>query len=232
MLKPNFLTTPIFMFFMLLSQSSIVHATLDRSLEDWAFNIDGNVSEASFGDPNPATGTLVDGLGTLSVDVTGLGSHSVIGFLDFELFEGFNTFYNEFGVATGTPQIGQSWEIDEPGFIFGDIYDNVLNGSLDNSNGVSAGFEDDVSIAFGWDFSLFANDLATISFTITDILPTVDFFLTQTDPDLNQSIYFYSALDIQITGGPAGPATIPEPSVLYLLLFAGFGLLIQKKIKK
>ena len=200
--------------------------SFEISLEDWVFNIDGAVSEAFNGDLMPTTGDLVDGLGTLSLDITGAGTHSVIAYLDFEIFEDINTFFNESGSATGTPEIGQSWEIDEPGFFFGDIVDNALGGSLDNSNGVPAGSEDDTAFAIGWDFALLAGDVASIDFVITDLLPSADFFLTQTDPDVGQSLYFYSTLDIATTGGPPGPTvTVPEPPLPVLLVFGALGIL-------
>jgi len=212
-----------------------VQAIPVTSLEDWVFNIDGTTSENFFGDPLPTTGSLVDGLGTLSLEITGSGTHNVIGYFDFEIFEDFNTFFNESGFETGAPAIGQSWEIDEPGFIFGDIVDNVIAGSLDNSNGVPAGFEDDVALALGWDFSLLDGDIASIDYVVTSILPTVDFFLTQTDPDLGEAIYFYSKLDIQTSGGPPGPKpgpniNVPEPPVLYLMITALLCLLLQNRL--
>lgn len=231
MRKRLLLTAKLFVFSILILQFHSAQALPTTSLEDWIFNIDGTISEDFAGDPIPTTGTLVDGFGTLSLEVTGLGSTSVIGYFDFEIFEDFNTFFNESGAATGTSAIGQSWEIDEPGFIFGDIVDNVFAGSLDNSVGVMPGNEDDVAFAIGWDFSLLDGDVATIDFTITDILPAVDFFLTQTDPDLGESIYFYSSLDIQTTGGPPGPSVdVPEPPTVYLIITSLLCLFLRSEL--
>lgn len=208
----------------LLLQFHSAQAVPNINLEDWVFNIDGVTSENFFGDTIPASGSLVDGLGTLSLEITGGGAHNVIGYFDFEIFEDINTFFNESGSETGTPAIGQSWEIDEPGFVFGDIVNNVLVGSLDNSNAVTAGFEDDVAFALGWDFVLLDDDIATIDYIFSGMPPIVDFFLTQTDPDLGESIYFYSVLDVVSVGGPPGPqpdpVNVPEPPILYLILVA------------
>jgi len=202
------------------------------SLEDWIFNIDGATHEAFFGDPLPTTGSLVDGLGTLSLEITGSGSHNIIGYFDYEIFETSNTFFNESGAVTGTPETGQSWEIDEPGFIFGDIIDNAITGSLDNSVAVSPGNEEDVAFAIGWDFSLLANDTAFIDFVITDMLPSVDFFLTQMDPDLGESIYFYSTLDVQGSGFlPGSSVDVPEPSTWYLMLAGLLCLFLSRNYK-
>ncbi|MDT8282666.1 MAG: hypothetical protein RQ982_07620, partial [Gammaproteobacteria bacterium] len=228
------LSTRLFIFAILSLQFHSVQAIPETNLEDWIFNVDGDISENFFGDPIPTTGTLVDGFGTLSLEITGGGAHNIIGYFDFEIFEDFNTFFNESGSATGTPAIGQSWEIDEPGFIFGDIVDNVLLGSLDNSNGVPTGFEDDVAFALGWDFVLLDDDAATISYIFSDIVPTVDFFLTQTDPDLGESMYFYSVLDVISTGGPAGPqpdpVDVPEPPIAFLILSAALLMFLRNRL--
>lgn len=232
MRKRCLLSAKLFVFALSSLQFHIAQALpITTSLEDWIFNIDGTIHEQFAGDPLPTTGALVEGLGTLSLDVTGGGSHSVIGYFDFEIFEDFNTFFNESGAATGVPAIGQSWEVDEPGFIFGDIVDNVFAGSLDNSVGVTPGNEDDVAFAIGWDFSLLDGDTSSIDFIITDMLPTVDFFLTQTDPDLVESIYFYSVLNIQTTGDPAGPTVVvPEPPTIYLMLTALLCLFLKNNL--
>lgn len=226
--KPLLFTSKLFIFTIasLLFNSA---QAIEISLEDWVFNIDGVISEDFAGDPLPATGVLVDGLGALSLEITSSGSHNIIGYFDFEIFESFNTFFNESGMETGIPAIGQSWEIDEPGFIYGDIVDNVFLGALDNSNGVPAGAEDDVGFSIGWNFSLLPGDIATIDFIFSDTLPAVDFFLTQTDPDLNQSLYFYSSLDIQTDGLPPGPSVIPLPPTIYLMISGLLGLLISQK---
>ena len=199
---------------------------------DWIVNVDGAISENYNGDPLPLTGELTDGFGTLSMKVTGEGFHSVIGFFDFEIDQQVNTFFNESGSATGTAAAGQSWEIDEPGYLFGDIVDNVYSGSLDNSNGVPVGAEDDMSFAMGWDFSLQADDMAIIDFIFTDILPSVDFFISHFDADSNSEFYFYSALSIQNSGAPVVPpvTSVDEPSTL-VIMFIGLLFVVSRKIK-
>jgi len=233
LLMRKFLLAPV-RILVLIASSLVLHSAhaIEISLEDWIFNIDGSVTEKFAGDALPTTGSLVNGLGTLSLDVTGGGSHNLIGYFDFEIAENFNTFFNESGAVTGSPAIGQSWEVDEQGFVFGDIVDNVFAGSLDNSVGVTPGAREDIAFAIGWNFSLLASDIASIDFVFTDILPTVDFFLTQTDPDLGKSLYFYSSLNIQSTGSPAGPGvTLPEPPTMLLMLIAFSGLFLFRKRK-
>ena len=75
--------------------------------------------------------------------------HNILVFLDIEIDELVNTFFNEFGSVVGAPGAGLSWEIDEPGYVFGDIYTNFVAGALDGTNGVPSGSPDDVSFALG-----------------------------------------------------------------------------------
>ena len=74
-------------------------------------------------------------------------------FLDAEINEGSGLWYNERGEAAVSPGGASSWEIDEPGYLFGDIYDHYLSGSLDHTvfNGDASRVED-VSLALGFDF--------------------------------------------------------------------------------
>jgi hypothetical protein len=204
-------------------------------LFDWGFNIDGTTVDSltlSGGYYTPIAGDLpanIDvsgfdfsnglgsggGLGTISVTVTGLGNHFVGGFFDHEIVEDTNTYFNEFGTATGSLAAGQSWEIDEPGFVDGDIFDNFSAGSFDNGIGTSifgSSFNpagDDISMAMGWNFTLDPLDaFATINFLISDQTPDSGFYLTQTDPESNPWIYFSS--DLAIT-------PVPEPATILLL---------------
>jgi len=194
--------------------SSIASAAV-IGLFDYAFNVDGTVYYPGDVVPGLSDGSFdyTTGLGTLTFTISDVGSHYVATFLDHEIDEADNTFFNEFGFADGTLDAGQSWEIDEPGYVFGDIFDNFLASALDNSNNVPDGLNDDVSMALGWDFTLAADETALISFIVSDQMPS-SFFLRQTDPDSDASIYFSSSLDIR--GG--GPAPVPEPGTLILML--------------
>jgi hypothetical protein len=102
---------------------------------------------------------------------------------------------------------------------------------LDNSNAVPVGSEDDVSMALGWDFTLLVDEFAEATFHLTDSLPTSfsGFYLTQTDPDSQATLYFYSTLNIQQcpTGGCGG--SVPEPSMLGLLGIAMAGMLLARR---
>jgi len=121
--------------------------------------------------------------------------------------------------------VGQSWEIDEPGYVFGDIYDNML----DNTNSVPAGLEADVSFALGWNFTLAAGDLVTINLNLSDVLNTSGFYLQHTDNevgsnfDLSESVYYWSDLTI---------SPVPVPAAIWLFgsgLVGLIGLGLRKK---
>ncbi len=205
-------------------------ATLN--LEDWAFFIDGDIYEAYGGDTMPATGSLDgSGLGTLSWSTNQTGLHTFIGFFDFEIDEDINTFFNEYGAASGTLDAGQSWEIDEPGWVFGDIYDHATDpfsyGGLDNSNNVPESAKDDVSFALGWDFFLNAGQSATIELILSQAAPLSGFYLEHNDSESSESVFYYGDLDIK--GGGATP--IPEPSTIFLL-FGGIAVLYALGSKK
>ncbi|TVP58439.1 MAG: PEP-CTERM sorting domain-containing protein [Halomonadaceae bacterium] len=190
------------------------------NLTDWAFNINGDISEAYLGDPMPGSGSLdaSTGLGTLSFDFLAPGSHSFVGFFDMDIDAHLNTYFNEFGAAHGTAGAGQSWQIDEPGYVFGSIYDNTLAGSLSNSNNLPSGTPEDVSFALGWDFVLAPGETAQLFLTLSHVLDTTGFYLEQVDhetgPDFSEStsIYFWSSLEIS-----GGSVAVPEPASLGLL---------------
>ena len=198
------------------------------SLFDYGFNLDGTIK--GVGDPLPsniniAAFDLATGLGTIGVTITGPGAHYFAVFVDHEIDEAVNTFFNEFGSTSGAPGAGLSWEIDEPGYVFGDIYDNFKAGALDGSNGVPDTAPDDVSMAMGWDFTLAASQKATIELTLSLAPPRSGFYLQQTDPDSVVSVYFASSKAISDTG------VVPEPGTVVLLL-SGLVLIAAARLRK
>jgi hypothetical protein len=90
-------------------------------LFDWGLNIDGALTLP--GDPLPigvddSAFDFSTGLGLLQVTVAVAGAHNVDFFVDHEIDEVTNTFFNETGSTSGAPAAaGQSWEIDEPGYV-------------------------------------------------------------------------------------------------------------------
>ncbi len=120
-------------------------------------------------------------------DITGL---KFLPFLDAEIDESVNTFFNEFAEISGVLGTGQEFEVDEPGFLFGDIFDNLLDGNLDNTNALPSGSEDDVAmgLAFGFSVDLKPGDKAVIEVLISEDGGQLGTFsITQRDSDPNST---------------------------------------------
>jgi hypothetical protein len=187
------------------------------SLFEYAFNIDGVITvDSAPAGANIAGFDTTTGLGSITVTLSGAGSRYVGLFVDHEIDQASNTFFNEVGFAFGTPAAGQTWEIDEPGYLDGDIFENFQDGTLDNAIGESVygntAFPDDVSMALAWSFNLTADQTAVISFLLSQTRPTSGFYLEQFDTDSQASIFFSSSLTIR---GDTTP--IPTPGTLALL---------------
>jgi hypothetical protein len=174
----------------------------DITLFKGYLNVDGTLYNIKA----PANPPLVDlssfdkttGLGVITVTVKEPGTHTVLGFFDHEIDETTNTFFNEYGATEGYPLPGQSWEIDEPGQVFGDIYTHFVNSELYNDNAVPLTDPDDVSMAIGHGFGLATGQTATVRFTISATPPASGFYLIQTDPDSHATIYLQSSVEIPI----------------------------------
>lgn len=131
-------------------------------------------------------------------------------FIDAEIVETGNTFFNEYASVLGIPAAGQGFEVDEPGFTFGDIYDNLLTGQLDGTNAVPIGQPDDVSFALSFAFaSLAPGEAAQVTLWISDAgeaLPGV--VLQQLDPGSSTTLTY---------SGQSTLVAVPEPSTLAML---------------
>ena len=191
-------------------------ATAASTLWELAANADGVFGSTLTGDPPPpgldTSGIdLVTGLGTMTYTQTAPGNHFVIGYFDLDVGIPADVYYNEYGTVFGSPEPGQSWEIDEPSYVFGDIWFNVQDGLLDNTNAIPQGLEDDGAMAIGWDYSLPPAATAVIDFTAGEAEPASGFYLSQTDVDTGETVYLSSTIDITV---------IPEPLTVLGVLFA------------
>lgn len=183
------------------------------------FDSDGAAPESVF-DGIETDGTAVnEGLGSIVVTLAEIGDYFIAMFVDSDIDESDNVFDNEEVASFGTVADGQSFESDEPGYVFGDIWDNFTFGDLDDS--VLAG-EEDISLALGWDFSLAAGQTAIVTFLLSDTDTGSGFWLRHSDALADYEFYFSSTLEIQGGQDEEPPVTVPEPGTLFLL---GAGLL-------
>ena len=200
-------------------------------LYEVAFNQNGTVFGPAT-EPRPANWNLagfdtVTGLGTITAQAAGAGLYNILVFLDIEIDEPANTYFNEFGSVIGAPGVGLSWEIDEPGYggILGDIYENFRAGTLDNTNALTGPPYDDVAMALGRAFNLDADEVATLTFRSSLDPPASGFYLVHTDPDSALSVYFSSDLTIRDGGTP-----VPDAGSTLLLL--GMGLAACSRLRR
>jgi hypothetical protein len=194
-------------------------------LRGFALNLDGQVIDA--GGPIPSTVDLGDfdlatGLGVVRVEIAPLpGLHDVLAFFDHDIDAALNTFFNETGSAVGTPESGLTWEIDEPGFVLGDLYENFAAGQLDGGIGTSVYgatvFPDDVAFGLGWRFALSPGETAVVTFTVSGTAPS-GFHLSHADPDSPSALYASSSLTI-----------VPEPGTALLV---GWGLFVAAAVQR
>lgn len=142
------------------------------------------------------------------------GGITFLSFLDAEIAEPGNTFFNEFATVSGVASPGQGFEIDEPGFTTGDIFDHLLAGGLDGTNARPAGSPDDVSMALAFDLGPIAvGEIARIEILISESGDSLGgIALTHLDA-INPTAITFS--------GRASIVPVPEPAAALLL---GLGL--------
>lgn len=157
-------------------------------------------------------------------------------FVDTEISETDNTFFNEQGLVAATaPDSRLSWQIDDPWN--GTIYDNFFANTLTSTNDVASAPEDidgdgfvdtnDVSMAFMWNFTLADGEAVKLDFLLSSVMPASGFYLADFDPTSDETLYFSTAL----TPLDNGPAPVPEPSTFVLLgsALVGLGLYARRR---
>ena len=126
-----------------------------------------------------------------------IANFTMFGFLDADIDSDINTFFNEYGEfidlslppgAPGGSVAVSSWQIDEPGFVFGTILNDLAAGTLQNQNFVPSSAPDDVSLALG---SVLGDLAPGQTATLTMLISTSNIGgLKQVDPDSGNLFYF------------------------------------------
>jgi hypothetical protein len=223
----------------------------DPVLQESLFNLNATTYHNTFAVPglNTAGFDSTTGLGVLTLTFSpGVGgSYFFDVFFDHELHTPFN---NEYGSVNGAPGAGVSWQIDVPGSgdgnRIGTIFANAQANSLDNTNhvpGTVSNFlnncgantlgeppnpacNNDVSMAFGFNFILAADEVAIITVIASETAPASGFSLRQIDPDTPSNLYLSGSIAIgQVT-------SVPEPGALLLLAAAAFAGLTAGSLRR
>jgi hypothetical protein len=207
---------------LIVSTASMASAATYGMYENF-LNRDGALTwltDPTNGNPTP-TFTVMNWSTTFST----AGLHNFGVYVDPEIDQVSNTFFNEYARTVGTADSRLSWQLDDP--FFGTIWSNAQSNALDKSNAVAtiAPGQNDVAMAMMWNFNLLQGETATVTFSIFDAKPTTAFYLEQIDPDSNASLYFSTTLNIQDGGTPS----VPEPSTFILLGSALAGLALYRK---
>jgi RHS repeat-associated protein len=201
------------------------------SLEAFLHSAANPVAQATFNSLSPEFTSSLDAnnLGSFTFAYTNntgavISNASWTLFIDLDIDRDENTYFNEYGDFIsflrpfGAPSNSipfASWEIDEPGYLFGDIYNNSLAASLDNSNAIpTSGFPDDVSQALFFQVVQLAIGQ---TFSVTGTISLTDAAgLLQYDPNSQTSLYINGYATLSETT----QSEVPEPATAALVAIA------------
>lgn len=168
--------------------------------------------------------------------------------LDPEIDEQTNTFFNEYGSSSGTPELhgfdASQWQIGEPGFQTGTLLKNIFVGSLSGSNSTPSSAPNDVAMSLGFSlgnlnpgtdatvlfqiseqgralgsFSLAQHDSAPASTTVITASGIMPATASQmSNPSHELLVLQGQAVRDGSTNGPPNPTTIGLAGVTVLLL--------------
>ena len=117
---------------------------------------------------------------TLLYDLKNLGSAPIpnlvfLTLLDAEIDEDDNGFTNEYATTSGDLGLGSddaapdAFEVDEPGFTFGNLHEHLFAGDLDNINAVADGVPECVAMSLAFDLgNLAPGEVARIEVLISE----------------------------------------------------------------
>ena len=193
----------------------------DVQLASWGVNWNGIVQAGNLGDGtapvpppgwswNPALFNGDTGMGTITFSLNGApGNYFFVSFMDHDI--GPFPFDSNTGFTSGTPGLGQTWQLGPPGYPGdgGDTFQMFVANTLKNLNEITPGEYGDISAAFGSEFTLPAGYQAIITLRVGDSAPNSPFYLSEFDSATGQTIYLSQDLEIQ-------PTTIPEPGTFLL----------------
>lgn len=210
------------------------------SLEELGFksSADGIVYDTPYGTWVPPTAdlsgfSLGTGLGSIKFTFSGVGSHYVAGFFDYQFVDAAvsNGIDDEYGVVNGAPSAGQSWEIGDSfgSFIYSDFSAFNSTTPLLNTNGLPSGAPGDMALALGYAFTIGVGDPSVDVIFTSSLTAPSGFSLQQVDPKSGDSVYVFFG-----PAGPTGPVVpgaIPEPSTI-LLIGSGLALVSLARFRK
>jgi len=136
-----------------------------------------------------------------------------LSFLDVEIDEATNSFSNEYAEVAGSLGSGAAdgdpdhFEVDEAGFVFGDIFEHLFTAELDDTNAVAAGTPECVSMALAFELGRFEPleriDVEILISSDGDTLGSFSITQRDSDPDSPTAIT-YSGRVARTIDAPAG----------------------------